>query len=406
VRGINSARNKRPASPGTPDTPTKKDGSAERSARTPRGSAASPAKKTKDAVCKEKSSSSSPGKAARKEKSKLLPKARLCEPPAVKNFDGWLPVYECGPDAEILPFVSGVPGGWRERWCGVCDDCFQKGQQCHEYPELPLRMLIVGHNPSVKTWEVGVAYGNPSNRFWGLLRSCGILPAQWRPHEALHVINNRMPYELGIGISDLGCLAGSDAAHFGGDIMRIWRDDFYRRVNAHVRRVQVSRGRAVHVQEEKEAGRGGRQGGGESLVKKEAAHEASEDYPVIVAFTGKRHFASLFDPPLKKVDSFGRQPAHLRPPAWPFPVICTPFQNKKRRAAKCERCHLFMKKTNYLTFFFPKTGEQRSVGVAISFWPRCHDNGGARGAIHAARQTLRTTCVARFSKHLPLIQVD
>ena len=295
----NSARKKRPASPGTPAT----------------------------------------GKAARKEKKKLLPKARLCEPPAVKNFDGWLPVYECGPDAEILPFVSGVPGGWRERWCGVCDDCFQKGQQCREYPELPLRMLIVGHNPSVKTWEVGVAYGNPSNRFWGLLRSSGILPAQWRPHEELQVINNRMPYELGIGISDLGCLPGSDAAHFGGDIMRIWRDDFYSRVNAHVGRVQASRARAMHVQQEKEAGSGGRGKLGESLVKKEAPYEASEDYPGIVAFTGKRHFASLFDPPLKKVDSFGPQPAHLRPPDWPFPVISPSFQ---------------------------KTGEQQSVSLAIS----------------------------------------
>jgi hypothetical protein len=306
----NRARKKRPASPGMPATPTKKDGSAARSARMPLGSAASPAKKTK-------------------EKGKLLPKARLCEPPAVKNFDGWLPVYECGPDAEILPFVSGIPGGWRERWCGVCDDCFKKGQQCREYPELPLRMLIVGHNPSVKTWELGVSYANPSNRFWGLLRSSGILPEQWRPQEALPIVNNRMPYELGIGISDLGCLPGSDAAHFGGDIMRIWRDDFYSRVNAHVRRVQVSRARAMHVQEEKEAGSGGRGKRGESLVKKEAPYEASDDYPDIVAFTGKRHFASLFDPPLKKVDSFGPQPAHLRPPAWPFPVIFPPFPKKQ-----------------------------------------------------------------------------
>jgi hypothetical protein len=107
----------------------------------------------------------------------------------------------------------------------------------------------------------------------------------------------------------------------------------------------------MHVQEEKEAGSGGRGKRGESLVKKEAPYEASDDYPDIVAFTGKRHFASLFDPPLKKVDSFGPQPAHLRPPAWPFPVIFPRFQ-KNRRAAKCERCHLFLKKANYLTFFF------------------------------------------------------
>eukprot|EP00802_Teleaulax_amphioxeia_P014162 Tamp_14223.p1 GENE.Tamp_14223~~Tamp_14223.p1 ORF type:complete len:404 (+),score=53.22 Tamp_14223:112-1212(+) len=281
--------------------------------------ASSPANRTKDAAGE--SAQGSPAKAARKNKGKPAPKARLCEPPAVKNFDGWLPVYERGPagagDAEILPFVSGVPGGWRERWCGVCDDCFEKGRQCFEYPELPLRMLIVGHNPSVKTWEVGVAYGNPSNRFWGLLRSSGILPAEWRPDERLSVINNRMPYELGIGISDLGCLPGSDAASFGGDIMRIWRDDFYRRVHAHVRRVHVSQDRTKDEQEVKvedaaaererereRAGASGTQGWG---------------YPSIVAFTGKRHFAALFDPPLKRVQNFGPQPLHLRPPAWPFP---------------------------------------------------------------------------------------
>ena len=104
--------------------------------------ASSPANRTKDAAGE--SAQGSPAKAARKNKGKPAPKARLCEPPAVKNFDGWLPVYERGPagagDAEILPFVSGVPGGWRERWCGVCDDCFEKGRQCFEYPEVSLSL--------------------------------------------------------------------------------------------------------------------------------------------------------------------------------------------------------------------------------------------------------------------------
>ena len=102
------------------------------------GSAASPAKRTKGAAGD--SPEEGPAKTGRKKKGKPAPKARLCEPPALPNFDGWLPVYERGPagavDAEILPFVSGVPGGWRERWCGVCDDCFEKGQQCFEYPEV------------------------------------------------------------------------------------------------------------------------------------------------------------------------------------------------------------------------------------------------------------------------------
>lgn len=92
-------------------------------------------------------------------KSKKGAKAKMSKPPALPNFDGWLPVYEVGADgeglhSEILPVVAGTPGGWRERWAGVCDDCFQGGIQCSHYPELPLRLLIIGHNPSEKTWEV------------------------------------------------------------------------------------------------------------------------------------------------------------------------------------------------------------------------------------------------------------
>jgi hypothetical protein len=93
-------------------------------------------------------------------KGKKPHKAQLSQPPDLgPNFDGWLPIYEmgrggAGSHGEIMPFIAGTPGGWRERWAGVCDDCFQRGVQCGHYQELPLRMLIIGHNPSVKTWEV------------------------------------------------------------------------------------------------------------------------------------------------------------------------------------------------------------------------------------------------------------
>lgn len=93
-------------------------------------------------------------------KAKKAKKAQLSQPPDVgPNFDGWLPIYErgrggVGSHDEIMPVISGTPGGWRERWAGVCDDCFQQGVQCGHYDEHPLTMLIIGHNPSVKTWEV------------------------------------------------------------------------------------------------------------------------------------------------------------------------------------------------------------------------------------------------------------
>ena len=88
-------------------------------------------------------------------RSKKSKKAQLSEPPTLPNFDGWLPIYDTGTSGEDLhPVIAGTPHGWRERWAGVCDDCFQSGDQCPHYPEVPLRLLIIGHNPSQKTWEV------------------------------------------------------------------------------------------------------------------------------------------------------------------------------------------------------------------------------------------------------------
>ena len=62
----------------------------------------------------------------------LLRKCLGVQPPVINKFDGWLPIYERGGGSasvdghdEILAVVSGVPRGWRERWCSVCDDCFQ-----------------------------------------------------------------------------------------------------------------------------------------------------------------------------------------------------------------------------------------------------------------------------------------
>lgn len=74
---------------------------------------------------------------------------------------------------------------------------------------------------------------------------------------------------------------GSDAAAFSSMVLKVWQKDFNKRGKAHVERS------------------GGVAGG-----------------PCVVAFTGKRHYATLFSPPLKKVESYGLQ--SLRPPDWPF----------------------------------------------------------------------------------------
>jgi len=219
----------------------------------------------------------------------------------------------------ILPVVSGNPSGWRERWASVCDDCFKRGIHCSHYDEKPLKLLLLGHNPSQKTWEVGVAYGNPSNRFWTLLRKSEILPSKWREDDQLWRINNMMPHELGIGISDIGCFPGSDAAEFGHDVMLQWREDFYKRARAHLHRCcSVLKNGEENKKRKKNNERVKEEEEEEHRQEEFSADELDRMAPRIVAFTGKRHYSMLFQPQLKKVDSYGKQ--DLLPPRWPFPA--------------------------------------------------------------------------------------
>ena len=46
--------------------------------------------------------------------------------------------------------------------------------------DLPLRLAIIGHNPSRKAWATGHYYGNPANHMWRILRDTGIAPAEIR----------------------------------------------------------------------------------------------------------------------------------------------------------------------------------------------------------------------------------
>jgi len=42
--------------------------------------------------------------------------------------------------------------------------------------DAPLRLIIVGHNPSEHAWRTGHYYSNPNNRMWPLLIASGIAP--------------------------------------------------------------------------------------------------------------------------------------------------------------------------------------------------------------------------------------
>jgi len=45
--------------------------------------------------------------------------------------------------------------------------------------ELPLKLLIIGHNPSEHSWASGFSYSNLSNNFWKLLVKGSIIPPEF-----------------------------------------------------------------------------------------------------------------------------------------------------------------------------------------------------------------------------------
>ncbi|OQR94071.1 hypothetical protein ACHHYP_01875 [Achlya hypogyna] len=190
---------------------------------------------------------------------------------------------------------------WQERYHSICDSCFEAVVECEHHPDTPLRLLIVGHNPSDNAWESGYSYSNPSNRLWKLLMGDfhgqswqGVLPSNWTMTD-----QNSMPHRLGIGFSDLGHEPGNDAAAYGKATMQRWTREFYDRMRAHLQRVQAA----------------------QSCGGTDTCHNIHRHGPMLVAFSGKRQYSFLFDPPLKKVTT-GRQDPSSLPPDWPLPPAC------------------------------------------------------------------------------------
>jgi hypothetical protein len=206
---------------------------------------------------------------------------------------------------DIQPVIAADGGLWRERFASTCEACYRAALPCVHFRETPLRLLIIGHNPSEHTWSTGFPYSNPSNRFWRLLAQGRVLPPQLPPGcaeaAALGIdghgngartswgpsVANRLPDTLGIGITDLGCEAGSQADKYPRSTMRRWRDSLFCRLRAHAERAGAA--------------------------------------PRVVAFSGVRHWSQLFDPPLKKLGHFGEQPTDQFPPRWPYPSTTPVF---------------------------------------------------------------------------------
>jgi TDG/mug DNA glycosylase family protein len=131
-------------------------------------------------------------------------------------------------------------------------------------PGRPLRLIILGHNPSDTAWATGHFYGHGSNKMWPLLSRVGVSPAGTPAGPA----DDQLPTTAGVGFLDVGTgHPGTQSSSFSSRDFAKWRPVFYARLKAHVREVSA---RGV-----------------------EGCSCGACGAPLAVAFAGKRQFQEL-----------------------------------------------------------------------------------------------------------------
>ncbi|KAG2499959.1 hypothetical protein HYH03_002244 [Edaphochlamys debaryana] len=159
--------------------------------------------------------------------------------------------------------------------------------------DAPLRLVVVGHNPSAHAWASGHYYSNPSNHMWRILIATGIAPPGTRGAQD----DDRLPGAAGVGFLDVGCgHPGTDSSQFSSADFERWSSAFYARLRAHVARAGASIGCTCP---------GGACGA-----------------PSLVAFSGKRQFLELLNVGRSgrgRVKSVEYGPQTLLPTGWPLP---------------------------------------------------------------------------------------
>lgn len=81
--------------------------------------------------------------------------------------------------------------------------------------ELPLNLIIIGHNPSQKSWIKGHYYANPSNRMWSLLRKAKLIPSHYRCDQ-----DTSCPLHCKVGFTDLVIgISETDSSKFTNEFL-------------------------------------------------------------------------------------------------------------------------------------------------------------------------------------------
>ncbi len=128
-------------------------------------------------------------------------------------------------------------------------------------PEYPLKLLVVGHNPSDQSYTKGHFYANPSNRMWHLLVKAGIVPKHFTCND-----DGRCPVRCGLGFTDLICgVSETKSNRFSGSEVREHKSSLFARLEQHLHRAAA-----------------------------ECNIPVEEAYPKVVAFSGVRQWRMLF----------------------------------------------------------------------------------------------------------------
>ena len=66
---------------------------------------------------------------------------------------GAKPDDEVSDDPSVRRPRIAPPARWRERHAPACEACEAARVPCVHHPEVPLKLLIIGHNPSEHSWD-------------------------------------------------------------------------------------------------------------------------------------------------------------------------------------------------------------------------------------------------------------
>ncbi|GAB0491721.1 hypothetical protein MMPV_002976 [Pyropia vietnamensis] len=217
-----------------------------------------------------------------------------------------LETHTTSPPAALAYPPAGGGAGWREKYA------------TSGHPERPLRLLLVGHNPSDASWAAGHGYAHGGNRLWRLLRDAGVVP----PPLAAAACDVELPAAVGVGLTDVWLKPGSDAAAVRRAAVGTgYREEFFGRLARHAARAaavaaaeaEAEANAEPNAEELVSAGVNG--GDGHTAAGNEGTCTAGE--PAFVAFTGKSHFLALFASAQRvKTVPFGEQA--VLPTGWPF----------------------------------------------------------------------------------------